>query len=128
MQNISQRASDTFPDKASENTNVKPVAEIEGAIRDFVRHDVGHSRRAPKDVVDITASVESLVQRTVSLGELQNVIRELQRLHDFLADEGERLQEEISEYARLSKSTMSSTRLIADNMLHWKKAAADDPL
>jgi hypothetical protein len=35
--------------------------------------------------------------------------------------EGQRLEQEISEYAQLSKSTVSATRLIADNMLNWKK-------
>jgi hypothetical protein len=49
------------------------------------------------------------------------VIRELQQLHDFLQSEGERLQRGISEYAQLSKATTNSTRLIADNMMNWKK-------
>jgi len=80
-----------------------------------------------KDTSDAAANVDSLVQRGTSLGELQNVIRELQQLHDFLHSEGERLEQEIFEYAQLSKSTMSSTRLIADNMLHWKKADANKP-
>jgi hypothetical protein len=52
---------------------------------------------------------------------MKSVIQELQRLHDFMKDEGERLEYEIAEYARLSKSTTSSARLIADSMLHWKK-------
>ena len=117
MQSTFPRTNHTPPDPP-ENTNVKPVAEIEGAIRDFVRRDVKS---------DAAGNVDALVQRATSLGELQNVIRELQQLHDFLHSEGERLEQEISEYAQLSKSTMSSTRLIADNMLHWKKADANKP-
>jgi hypothetical protein len=57
---------------------------------------------------------------------MKSVIQELQRLHDFMKDEGERLEHEIAEYARLSKSTTSSTRLIADSMLHWKKPGAKE--
>ena len=107
-----------------ENTNVKPVAEIEGALREVVRRDV---RASPsKEPSDTAANVNSLVQRATTLGEMKSVIQELQRLHDFMKDEGERLEHEISEYARLSKSTTSSTRLIADSMLHWKKPGAKE--
>jgi hypothetical protein len=56
------------------------------------------------------------------------VIRELQQLHDFLQSEGERLQREISEYVQLSKATTNSTRLIADNMTNWKKAAKESSI
>jgi len=108
-----------------ENTNVKPVAEIEGALREVVRRDV---RASPsKEPSDTAANVNSLVQRATTLGEMKSVIQELQRLHDFMKDEGERLEQEISEYARLSKSTTSSTRLIADSMLHWKKPLPKEP-
>lgn len=128
MQNIFQRAIDTPPEKTSETTNVNPVTDIEDAIRDFARQDAGHSRRAPKEQGDITTNVTSLVQRAATLSELQSTIQELQRLHDFLETEGERLEQELSEYVRLSKSTLSSTRLIADNVLLWKKTAAGNPL
>jgi hypothetical protein len=70
--------------------------------------------------------VNSLVSRATSLGELRSVIQELQQLHDFMQDEGERLEQEIAEYAQLSKSTTSSTRHIADSMLHWKKPGAKE--
>jgi fido (protein-threonine AMPylation protein) len=112
----------TSPEQ-QENTNVKPVAEIEGAIRDFVRRDHLKASSA-KDSVDLAGNVQSLVERANSLGELQNVIEELEQLHDFLHGEGKRLEEEISEYAQLSKSTVNATRLIADNMLRWKKMEA----
>jgi ABC-type transporter Mla subunit MlaD len=111
--------------ESSELTNVKPVAEIEGAIREFVRKDMGNPSPEAKDTGDATTNVNSLVQRAASLRDLQSLIGELQQLHDFLASEGERLEREISEYAQLTKSTKNSTRLVADNMLHWKRANAD---
>jgi hypothetical protein len=123
MQNIFPRRTDTTPDYP-ENTNVKPVPEIEGALRDVVRRDVKPS--TPKEASDTAANVNSLVQRSTSLGELKSVIQELERLHNFMQDEGLRLEQEIAEYARLSKSTTSSTRLIADSMLHWKKPGAKE--
>ena len=121
MQNISTRTTHTPPDQP-ENTNVKPVAEIEGALRDFVRRDV---RPASGDMSDVAGNVHSLVQRATSLGELHKMIEELEHLHEFLHGEGRRLEQEISEYAQLSKSTASATRLIAENMLHWKKDRAE---
>src|ERR1700758_4104457 len=115
MQNTFARTNPLAPE-SSELTNVKPVAEIEGAIREFVRKDMGNANPEAKDTGDMTANVNSLVQRGASLHDLQSLIGELQQLHDFLASEGERLEREISEYAQLTKSTKSSTRLVADNM------------
>jgi hypothetical protein len=123
MQSIFPRRTDTPPDQP-ENTNVRPVAEIEGALRDVVRRNVKAS--SPKEAPDTAANVNSLVSRATSLGELRSVIQELQQLHDFMQDEGERLEQEIAEYAQLSKSTTSSTRHIADSMLHWKKPGAKE--
>jgi hypothetical protein len=124
MQNTFARTNILTPE-SSEPTNVKPVAEIEGAIREFVRKDIGHSSAEAKDTGETTANVNSLVGRATSLRDLQSLIGELQQLHDFLASEGERLEREISEYAQLTKSTKSSTQLVADNMLHWKRAHGD---
>ena len=121
MQNTVPRTNHT-PFEPSENANVKPVAEIEGVIRDLVRRDVGPA--TSKEPPDIAANVNSIVQRATSLSELQTVIEELEQLYEFLHSEGERLEREISEYAQLSKSTTSSTRLIADNLLHRKKSGA----
>lgn len=124
MQNTFARTNHLAP-KSSEPTNVKPVAEIEGAIREFVRKDLGNANLEAKGSGDATANVNSLVGRAASLRDLQSLIGELQQLHDFLASEGERLEREISEYAQLTKSTKSSTQLVADNMLHWKRAHGD---
>ena len=123
MQSPFPRTTQTPPGQR-ENTNVKPVAEIEGALRDFVRRDVKAS--ISRDASDTAVNVESLVQRATSLNELKDAIKELQQLHDFMQGEGERLEQEISEYARLSKSTTSSTRLIADSLLNWKKLGSKE--
>jgi EAL domain-containing protein (putative c-di-GMP-specific phosphodiesterase class I) len=124
MQNTFARNNHLGPE-SPEPSNVKPVAEIEGAIREFVRQDMGNAGREPKDAADTAANVNSLVQRGISLRDLQSLIGELQQLHDFLQSEGERLEREIAEYAQLTKSTKNSTRLVADNMLHWKRTSGD---
>jgi hypothetical protein len=115
---------------ASDKANEKSGAEVavESALREFVRQDgAAKSRREQKDPVEIKTSIDLLAQRSTSLSEVRNVIRELQALHDFLYSEGERLESEISEYAQLSKETANSTRLIANNILNWRKAVKQDP-
>jgi len=127
--NISQRTSHIVQD-ASDKANEKSGAEVavESALREFVRQDgAAKSRREQKDPVEIKTSIDLLAQRSTSLSEVRNVIRELQALHDFLYSEGERLESEISEYAQLSKETANSTRLIANNILNWRKAVKQDP-
>jgi hypothetical protein len=113
------------PDHKGEDLG--PAEQVEAAIRDFVRQDVTQVRRVPGSdgPTEVVASVNSLVQRVAgaSLREMQNVIWELESLRDFLQTEGERVQQEISEYAQLTQAAMSSTRAIADNMVHWKKVA-----
>jgi hypothetical protein len=104
-----------------------PVEQVEEAIREFVRQDVTQLRRLPTSEAptEVVNGVNSLVQRVAgsSLREMQNVIWELENLRDFLQSEGERIQREIANYAQLTQAAMSSTRTIADNMVHWKKAA-----
>jgi hypothetical protein len=118
---ISQRTNHVVPELSDPGHN-KSITEIEGALREFVGQDVRNPRRDPKLAIDAAANIESLAQRATTLGELRNVIQELQHLHDFLESEGDRIQREISEYAQVSRTTANSTRLIADNMLNWKKA------
>ncbi len=70
-------------------------------------------------------SVNSLIQRVAgtSLAEIENLISELESLRDLLHAEGQRVQREISGYAQLSQAAMKSTRMIADNVSQWKRAA-----
>ena len=66
-----------------------------------------------------------LIQRVAgtSLSEIENLISELESLRDLLHAEGQRVQREISGYAQLSQAAMKSTRMIADNVTQWKRAA-----
>ena len=70
-------------------------------------------------------NVNSLIQRVAgtSLGEIEKLISELESLRDLLHAEGQRVQREISGYAQLSQAAMKSTRMIADNVTQWKRAA-----
>jgi len=117
------------------DSNLAAVTEVEAGIRDFVRNDIAYLRRpnsvasndsAPDVGSDATvASVNSLIQRVAgtSLAEIENLIAELEAVRDVLHAEGQRVQREISGYAQLSQAAMKSTRMIADNVAQWKRAA-----
>jgi hypothetical protein len=116
------------------DNDLEVASEVEAGIRDFVRNDVAYLRRPPAipsveplDQSHETAvnSVNSLIQRVAgtSLAEIEKLISELEGLRDLLHAEGQRVQREISGYAQLSQAAMKSTRMIADNVSQWKRAA-----
>jgi hypothetical protein len=119
-----------------EDSNLAAVSEVEAGIRDFVRNDVAYLRRPGATVSTAENALEpnteatvnnvnSLIQRVAgtSLAEIENLISELESLRDLLHAEGQRVQREISGYAQLSQAAMKSTRMIADNVTQWKRAA-----
>jgi hypothetical protein len=73
----------------------------------------------------VSPASTGLIQRVAgtSLAEIENLISELEGLRDLLHAEGQRVQREISGYAQLSQAAMKSTRMIADNVSQWKRAA-----
>ena len=120
------------------DSNLDAASEVEAGIRDFVRNDVAYLRRGTPSLLSTAEpaplepsteatvnSVNSLIQRVAgsSLSEIENLISELESLRDLLHAEGQRVQREISGYAQLSTAAMKSTRMIADNVTQWKRAA-----
>jgi hypothetical protein len=117
------------------DNNLAAVSEVEAGIRDFVRNDIAYLRRPavsspetpPREPNTETtvSNVNSLIQRVAgtSLAEIEKLISELESLRDLLHAEGQRVQREISGYAQLSQAAMKSTRMIADNVTQWKRAA-----
>ena len=128
------------------DSNLAAVSEVEAGIRDFVRNDIAYLRRPAPGVQSsgettpetklpeiklepsqeaTVNNVNSLIQRVAgtSLAEIENLIAELEALRDLLHAEGQRVQREISGYAQLSQAAMKSTRMIADNVTQWKRAA-----
>jgi hypothetical protein len=125
-------------EQIDENTeadgDLAAVSEVEAGIRDFVRNDIAYLRRpaVAAETVPLDANAEatvnnvnSLIQRVAgtSLAEIEKLISELESLRDLLHAEGQRVQREISGYAQLSQAAMKSTRMIADNVTQWKRAA-----
>ena len=123
---------------AEVDSNLDAVSEVEEGIREFVRNDIAYLRRpqvasletapngAPAETSESAVNnVNSLIQRVAgtSLAEIEKLISELESLRDLLHAEGQRVQREISGYAQLSQAAMKSTRMIADNVTQWKRAA-----
>lgn len=124
--------SEKVDETAEDNSNLAAVTEVEAGIREFVRNDVAYLRRPGQtpltDLPENDATVKnvnSLIQRVAgtSLGEIENLISELESLRDLLHAEGQRVQREIAGYAHLSHAAMKSTRMIAENLSQWKSAS-----
>ena len=127
--------SETIEPTEEIDSNLAAVSEVEAGIRDFVRNDIAYLRRpavASPETAPLEPNTEatvnnvnSLIQRVAgtSLSEIENLISELESLRDLLHAEGQRVQREISGYAQLSQAAMKSTRMIADNVTQWKRAA-----
>jgi len=119
--------------------NYAAASEVEAGIRDFVRNDIAYLRRPvmtpstpvpEQPALDSSAdaavnNVNSLIQRVAgtSLSEIEILISEPESLRDVLHAEGQRVQREIAGYAQLSQAAMKSTRMIAENVAQWKRAA-----
>src|SRR4030088_821136 len=132
--NATNRSEQIDPTGEEVDNDLAAVSEVEAGIRDFVRNDIAYLRRpavaaeaAPLDAnAEATPNnVNSLIQRVAgtSLAEIEKLISELESLRDLLHAEGQRVQREISGYAQLSQAAMKSTRMIADNVTQWKRAA-----
>jgi hypothetical protein len=100
------------------------VEQVEGEIRAFVRRDVSAFRRQQAEsggdaAVDNVGSVIDRVAKA-SIGEIDRVMAELANVRDMLRGEGERVQREISGYASLSQTAMTSMKIIGDSLVQWK--------
>ena len=124
------RSEKTGETETEADSGVAAATEVEAGIREFVRNDIAYLRRPgeagsePNGEATVN-NVNSLIQRVAgtSLSEITNLISELESLREWLHVEGQRVQREISGYAHLSQTTIKSTRMIADNVAQWKRAA-----
>jgi hypothetical protein len=55
------------------------------------------------------------------LQEIDKLITELQTLRDTLHSEGARVQREIVQYSTLTRTTLESTKIIAESLTQFKK-------
>ncbi len=98
---------------------------FEGEIREFIRRDVSMRRRTTEDGGVDDAGVESvsnLIDRVsgASVEEIDRLIAELQTMREMLQREGERVRRELTGYAGLSQSAMTSVKIIGDTLAQFK--------
>jgi hypothetical protein len=101
--------------------------QIEGELGDLIRRDVAPLRK-PQPVAPhadaAVGQVNSVIDRvsSASVKEIEKLIAELENLRDFVQTEGQRVQREISGYAQMSQSAMSSTKIMVESVAKWKAA------
>src|SRR5262247_3156390 len=90
----------------------------EGSVQEFPRRDtVYRGRQADPAAENMAGHANSIMQRVAVTS-----VTELERLRDFVREEGIRLQREIEGYARLSEEATKSTKIIAESVAQWKNA------
>jgi len=94
---------------------------LEDDIRNLHRDRDGH-RGVEDDNEVVALNIDATLQRvsSMSLSGIDNLVADLQMLRDHLADEGERVKREVAQYTLLSRSSIQSTRVIAESMAHLK--------
>lgn len=109
------------------------IDEVEAGIRDFVGGDAANLRR-PATTTDTGSEssrensangINLLIERLAgpSLTQIEKLVSELASMREMLHAEAHRVQREISDYGQLSQVTKETTRMIADNVSEWKRAA-----
>ncbi len=108
--------------------------EFEGEVREFIRRDMS-LRRPGSSETDAAAeqpgteSLNSLLERVsgATIQEIDRLIAELQTIRGLLHTEGERVRREITGYAGLSQSAVSTMKVIADTLAQLKPGAVSAP-
>lgn len=101
---------------------------FEGEIREFIRRDVSMRRPTRSEDGGNDAGVESisnLIDRVsgASVEEIDRLVAQLQSMREMLHREGERVRRELTGYAGLSQSAMTSMKIISDTLAQFKPEA-----
>ncbi len=108
--------------------------QFEGEIREFVRRDASLRRKpdaAPDFLGDKTAveNIDALIGKVseAAVGEMERVIGELTAMREHLRSEGERVRREVTNFAGLSQTAMTSMKIIAESVAQWKPPVTAAP-
>lgn len=123
-------------ESAQADDELTNATDVEAGIREFVRNDIAYLRRAPPIAESITDAgadaavnnVNTLIQRVAgaSAHEIDNLINELENLRGLMHEEGQRVQRDLANFAKLSQTAMKSTRIISENLAQWKRSPQQD--
>jgi len=111
------------PDNLADATQA--AADFEGELREIIRgRDVTFLRASMTKPIGDANNLNSLIQRVAgtSTAEIDNLIRELQEMRDYLQREGERVQREIAGYARVSQDARKQMESVGERIAEWRAA------
>ena len=107
------------------------AAAFEGEIHELIQRVAVFPSRQRSENAAANAPAENintLIQRVAaaSTEEIDRLILELQGVRDMLRSEGERVSQAISGYASLSHASMTSMKVIGDNLNQWRVAPINE--
>ncbi len=110
------------------------ASQFEGEIREFVRRDATLRRRAdaPPDFLGDKTAVENIDHligkvSEAATAERERVIGDLTAMREHLRSEGERVRREVTNFAGLSQTAMTSMTIIAESVAQWKPTVSAAP-
>jgi hypothetical protein len=99
-------------------------SEVTDRLSDILRQadDPPLYRRSGVTQSDGPSQLSSIIQGVsgASVAEIDGLIDELRSFRDYLLKEGQRIQRELTEYARLSQGAIETTRVITETVLKVK--------
>jgi hypothetical protein len=103
------------------------AAAFEGEIHELIQRVAVPSRQRSEANAP-AENINALIQRVAaaSTDEIDRLILELQGVRDMLRSEGERVSQAISGYASLSHASMTSMKVIGDNLKQWRGAPINE--
>jgi hypothetical protein len=98
---------------------------LTGGNRDVAKREESTTHQRA-ETIDVNAErLNSLITRVAGTSEkeIDNLIAELQAIRNLLKAEGERVQRELTAYARAAQAALSSVELISEALVPEKRAA-----
>jgi hypothetical protein len=105
----------------------EPASEADDNIEENISGLIHRAEAQLRSRADATQPngpnhLNSTVQRVAgaSVAEIDGLIRELQSLRDYLLQEAQRIQRELTEYTRLNQGAIESTRAVTETLIKVK--------
>ena len=106
--------------KQNGSAEIKPSSEadIEGNIHQLISSNDTLRQIENRDAEMSASSVDTMLRRVreTSTQEIEDLIDDLQQLHEKLNNDGCRIQHDVEHYAELNQLVMQLTKIIAENV------------
>jgi hypothetical protein len=107
--------------------NSKPEISVEpilnGVRSDRLTDRLARLKPQPDVIGDVNQSIGELIDKVgaTSIAEIENLISDLETVHNYLKTEGDRVQQEMARYAHLSDTASASVKIIAERLGRWRE-------